>query len=337
MLDLANDRHLRVAKYFETFIAFVFIPFCSILNLLSIRVVYIILSNRRSTKYLFTFLAIHSTIALSTNYLSYFYMKYKPASNLCHLFLFLNNSFMFTTSLYIITIVFDRFVQLKCKRIKFLYEKKNYVILLLVYMVISITLNVPSLTLANKQQNLSKVSNESLFYMECLVYDRNSLLLLDLIDLFLNNFCEFFLVLLLNVLISKRILKSKQNKSFKNQCLSYKSSNPSSWTSFSSVFKKENHFMNHLFIINAFGFLFQIPFVLVKFFKHFYRINSSYTPAISNDVLTYSKNSFIYNFIYLESIAFFFRLIHYAFPFVANFLLNGHFRKNYLQILVYKE
>jgi hypothetical protein len=338
MLDLANDRHLRVAKYFETFIAFVFIPLFSILNLLSIRVIYIILSNRRSTKYLFTFLTIHSTIALSTNYLSYFFMKYKAASNLCHIFVFLNNSFMFTASLFVITIVFDRFVQLKCKRIKFLYEKRNYILLLLIFVLISTILNIPSLTMANKKFN--ETMNQSIygtFYMDCSAYNRNSLFILDFIDLILNNLFEFLIVLLLNVLISKRILKTKQNKSVQHKRITYKSSTSSSRTSFSSMFKKENNFMNHLFIINAFGFLFQMPFVLVKFFKHFYRISSSYALTDSNDTYTYSQNSLIYNFIYLESLAFFLRIVHYTFPFLANFLLNGYFRKNYLQILVYKD
>jgi hypothetical protein len=309
-------------------------PLETFINIINVIVVYYKMYKSSATKYYFTQYLILNTIGLNLSAISCFLMLHYPSSRYCYLFTFLNNVFAYWANLCLIISYLDRYLRMK-NYLRIFGKKKFLYGINLTFVVISIILNSPLLSIGIFN-DFSKNENFGLSYMvDCKIYNRSQLLFGDFFELMFNILLPFLVLAILNTLISFKLIKSKfvlskHAKMNYNYHRKYRYHNAGKRKHLHRMTNNQMRFVFTMFSINVFSVLLRLPLLIIRYLKHV-----SYDGYSMENNTTNLNKLALERYLLYESIAFSFKTLYYIFPFFINFFLNPYFKKQIVKIFCF--
>jgi hypothetical protein len=312
-------------------------PLETFINIINIIVVYYKMYKSSATKYYFTQYLILNTIGLNLSAISCFLMLHYPSSRYCYLITFLNNVFAYWANQCLIISYLDRYLRMK-NYLRIFGQKQFLYGINLTFLFISIILSSPLLSIGIIN-DINKYENMNSFYMvDCKIYNRNELLLGDFIELVFNIILPFFVLAILNTLISFKLIKSKfvlskhakMNHNYHRQYRYHHHNHVGKRRHLHKMTNNQVRFVLTMFSINVFSVLLRLPLLVIRYLKHV-----SYESYLMDNNTTNLYKIFLEKFFLYESVGFLFKTFYYVFPFFINFFLNPYFKKQIVKIFCF--
>lgn len=311
-------------------------PLETFINIINIIVVYYKMYKSSATKYYFTQYLILNTIGLNLSAITCFLMLHYPSSRYCYLLTFLNNVFAYWANQCLVISYLDRYLRMK-NYLRIFGQKKFLYGINLTFLIMSIVLSLPLLSIG-VINDIGKKSNgvSSLYMIDCKIYNRNELLIGDLIEMVFNIILPFLVLAVLNTLISFKLIKSKfvlskhakMNYDYHKKYRSHHQNHLNKRKHLHRMTNNQMRFVLTMFSINVFSVLLRLPLLIIRFIKH-------YSYVMENNANIDMYKLFLERFFIYESICFFLKTLYYVFPFFINFLLNPYFKKQIVKIFCF--
>nr|QVK45906.1 G protein-coupled receptor [Proales similis] len=302
-----NDENLNdLTGPMDNLFAILVMPMGTFFNVVTMLVIYKHLFNRSTTKIFFLIFLLHSTLSMNLNMIAFFVMKFASGSFVCVIFSFISHTMMLATSIWLVFVLLDRFIQLKCRYIN-LFKRKHFpIIAILAFMTFAVLVNLPHLMFVSSD---ALSFTRTVYYNDCQRYHPSHLFWLDLVELLGNVGFQFVLLLVLDFLIAFKLIHSKR-------FLQSLGGNRH------RLVRKEKKFILFLFLISILSFLLSVPYIASRIVKHYFYI-SVYRDETAMFILTY-----------LESLFSFLRNLQYLVPFLLSMFMNPFFRKRFFSTLI---